>query len=117
MIDLDLELPEKNSATTPPFPSERVPPLDGDDGTFLLLPPPSPNLVGFWRSRKMYRVTSAGWPPQTKILATPLNTTVLPCGVLPMVGDVGRSPQPVNAQNISISNACQFRMISSVAEC
>ena len=38
----------------------------------LPLPPPPQNVVGSRRSRKRYRVTSAGCPHQTKILATPL---------------------------------------------
>ena len=64
-----------------PPPPQRTWSAYGGHGKFMLLPPPtksgrlleitenvcyyppSPNLVGFWRSRKMYRVTSAGWPP------------------------------------------------------
>ena len=38
----------------------------GEHGTFLLLPPPPPNLACFWRSRKLYRVASAGCPPKQK---------------------------------------------------
>ena len=57
-IDLYLQLPEKCSATTPP-PTERGPPQEttGISAT---------NLVGFWRSRKMYQVASAGCPPKQK---------------------------------------------------
>ena len=59
--------------TRPPTESGRS---SGDHGKCLLLPPPPPNLVGFWRSRKMYRVTSAGCPRQRKILAMLLTVSI-----------------------------------------
>ena len=68
LIDLYLQLPEKNSAAPPPH---RIGSAWGKYGNFCYNLPP-PNVVGFRRSRKIYRVASAGWPPQTKILATPL---------------------------------------------
>ena len=60
-LDLDVQLPEKNSPSIPP--PQRTWSAFGDHGKFRLLPPPPANLVGFWRSRKIYRVASAGWPP------------------------------------------------------
>ena len=46
----------------PPPPSERGPHMKITENCWYY-PPPPPNLVGFWRSRKIYRVASAGWPP------------------------------------------------------
>ena len=76
---------KKNSATTPLPPQERgplfeikknfchYPPprnvvcLRRSRENFCYYPPPPPNLVGCWRSRKMYRVA-----PPPKIMATHL---------------------------------------------
>ena len=52
-------------------PPANLSPLKEITENFCYYPPPPPKLVGFWRSRKIYRVASA-WLPQTKILATPL---------------------------------------------
>ena len=73
LIVLDLQqLPELISATTPP-PSEPGPLMEITENVYYYHPPPPPNLVGFRRPRKMYRLESAGCPPPTKILATPLS--------------------------------------------
>ena len=92
LIDFDLELPEKKFATTPSE-SGRLFRFREITEKFCYYPlPPPPNLVGFWRSRKItgttpppHRIWSAPEvtenlpghigrvaPPQTKILATPL---------------------------------------------
>ena len=81
LSDFDLKQAGKKMYGHYPPPPQRTCSAYGVHGKFPLLPPPTESgrlrrsrkisattppplkLAGFWRSRKIYRVTSAGWPP------------------------------------------------------